>query len=144
LLHAAQRRQRTQRDQAALAWRKRLRFQISLNSTSWLSSASFGATRARVSRSRDFSHGFLSVLTVKRFWRDSFILKIKLYAINHPVFQDDNGQTSLTLDLDALRSFVTGIECGSFALAASRLCRSTSAVSAQLKSWNNSAMPNWW
>lgn len=38
-----------------------------------------------------------------------------------------------TLDLDALRSFVTGIECGSFALAASRLCRSTSAVSAQLK-----------
>ncbi|ORJ48363.1 LysR family transcriptional regulator [Kluyvera intermedia] len=39
----------------------------------------------------------------------------------------------LTLDLDALRSFVTGIECGSFALAASRLCRSTSAVSAQLK-----------
>jgi DNA-binding transcriptional LysR family regulator len=40
---------------------------------------------------------------------------------------------SLTLDLDALRSFVTGIECGSFALAATRLCRSTSAVSAQLK-----------
>lgn len=39
----------------------------------------------------------------------------------------------LTLDLDALRSFVTGIEAGSFALAASRLCRSTSAVSAQLK-----------
>jgi hypothetical protein len=72
-------------------------------------------------------------LTVKRFWRHSFILKIKLYAIHHPVFQDDNGQTSLTLDLDALRSFVTGIECGSFALAASRLCRSTSAVSAQLK-----------
>jgi DNA-binding transcriptional LysR family regulator len=39
----------------------------------------------------------------------------------------------LTLDLDALRSFVTGIECGSFALAANRLFRSTSAVSAQLK-----------
>lgn len=38
-----------------------------------------------------------------------------------------------TLDLDALRSFVTGIECGSFALAANRLCRSTSAISAQLK-----------
>ena len=38
-----------------------------------------------------------------------------------------------TFDLDALRSFVTGIECGSFAQAASRLCRSTSAVSAQLK-----------
>lgn len=40
---------------------------------------------------------------------------------------------TLTLDLDALRSFVTGIECGSFAMAATRLCRSTSAVSAQLK-----------
>ena len=39
----------------------------------------------------------------------------------------------LTFDLDALRSFVTGIECGSFAQAAGRLCRSTSAVSAQLK-----------
>ena len=38
-----------------------------------------------------------------------------------------------TLDLDALRSFVTGMECGSFAQAAIRLCRSTSAVSAQLK-----------
>ena len=38
-----------------------------------------------------------------------------------------------TLDLDALRSFVMGIECGSFAQAAHRLCRSTSAVSAQLK-----------
>lgn len=38
-----------------------------------------------------------------------------------------------TLDLDALRTFVTGIACGSFAQAAQRLCRSTSAVSAQLK-----------
>ncbi|WP_254846099.1 LysR substrate-binding domain-containing protein [Raoultella terrigena] len=37
------------------------------------------------------------------------------------------------LDLDALRTFVTGIECGSFAQAALRLSRSTSAVSAQLK-----------
>lgn len=50
----------------------------------------------------------------------------------------------LTLDLDALRSFVTGIECGNFAQAANRLCRSTSAVSAQLKNWSNSAVPNWW
>lgn len=40
---------------------------------------------------------------------------------------------SPTLDLDALRTFVTGMECGSFAQAAVRLCRSTSAVSAQLK-----------
>ncbi|WP_276724261.1 LysR substrate-binding domain-containing protein [Pantoea septica] len=39
----------------------------------------------------------------------------------------------VSLDMDALRSFVTGIECDSFALAAQRLCRSTSAVSAQLK-----------
>lgn len=40
---------------------------------------------------------------------------------------------SPALDMDALRSFVAGIESGSFALAASRLARSTSAVSAQLK-----------
>ncbi|WP_429080064.1 LysR substrate-binding domain-containing protein [Aeromonas bivalvium] len=39
----------------------------------------------------------------------------------------------LNLDLDALRSYVVGMECGNFALAAQRLCRSTSAVSAQLK-----------
>lgn len=38
-----------------------------------------------------------------------------------------------TLDLDALRSFVTGMDAGSFAQAADRLGRSTSAVSAQLK-----------
>lgn len=38
-----------------------------------------------------------------------------------------------SMDMDALRSFVTGIETGSFALAARHLCRSTSAVSAQLK-----------
>src|SRR5689334_15113920 len=37
------------------------------------------------------------------------------------------------LDLDALRSFVTGVDAGSFARAADRLGRSTSAVSAQLK-----------
>ncbi|MET3133125.1 DNA-binding transcriptional LysR family regulator [Oxalobacteraceae bacterium GrIS 1.11] len=39
----------------------------------------------------------------------------------------------MTFDLDVLRSFVTGIELGSFAKAADRLGRSTSAVSAQLK-----------
>lgn len=38
-----------------------------------------------------------------------------------------------TLDLDALRSFATGVTLGSFARAAERLNRSTSAVSAQLK-----------
>jgi len=37
------------------------------------------------------------------------------------------------LDMDALRSFATGVEMGSFARAAERLGRSTSAVSAQLK-----------
>lgn len=39
----------------------------------------------------------------------------------------------MTFDLDVLRSFVFGIELGSFANAADRLGRSTSAVSAQLK-----------
>lgn len=39
----------------------------------------------------------------------------------------------LTFDLDVLRSFVTGVESGSFAKAAETLGRSTSAVSAQLK-----------
>lgn len=47
------------------------------------------------------------------------------------------------LDLDALRSFVTGMECGSFAQAALRLSRSTSAVSAQLKSLRASAVRRW-
>lgn len=39
----------------------------------------------------------------------------------------------MTFDMDALRTFVLGIELGSFAQAAERLNRSTSAVSAQLK-----------
>lgn len=39
----------------------------------------------------------------------------------------------VTFDLEALRTLVTGIELGSFALAAVKLNRSTSAVSAQLK-----------
>jgi DNA-binding transcriptional LysR family regulator len=39
----------------------------------------------------------------------------------------------ISFDLDALRSFVAGVELGSFAKAAGRLDRSTSAVSAQLK-----------
>lgn len=36
-------------------------------------------------------------------------------------------------DLDVLRTFTTGVDLGSFAKAADRLGRSTSAVSAQLK-----------
>lgn len=39
----------------------------------------------------------------------------------------------VNLDLDVLRSFVAGLELGSFSRAADRLGRSTSAVSAQLK-----------
>lgn len=39
----------------------------------------------------------------------------------------------LILDLDILHTFVTGVDLGSFAQAADRLGRSTSAVSAQLK-----------
>jgi DNA-binding transcriptional LysR family regulator len=39
----------------------------------------------------------------------------------------------INFDLDVLRSFVTGVELGSFSQAADRLGRSTSAVSAQLK-----------
>lgn len=39
----------------------------------------------------------------------------------------------VTFDLDALRSFVAGVELGSFAKAADRHGRSTSAISAQLK-----------
>jgi DNA-binding transcriptional LysR family regulator len=39
----------------------------------------------------------------------------------------------ITFDLDVLRTFVTGVDLGSFARAADKLGRSTSAVSAQLK-----------
>ncbi|KRF02010.1 LysR family transcriptional regulator [Frateuria sp. Soil773] len=39
----------------------------------------------------------------------------------------------IDFDIDVLRSFATGVELGSFAQAADRLGRSTSAVSAQLK-----------
>ncbi|GFZ91103.1 LysR substrate-binding domain-containing protein [Dyella caseinilytica] len=47
--------------------------------------------------------------------------------------------TRVNLDLDVLRSFATGIELGSFAKAADRLNRSTSAVSAQLKKLEDQA-----
>ncbi|MGA9608840.1 MAG: LysR substrate-binding domain-containing protein [Rouxiella badensis] len=45
----------------------------------------------------------------------------------------------LTFDSEALRTFVTGIELGSFVLAAERLGRSTSAISAQLKKLEHQA-----
>ncbi|MGN6525581.1 MAG: LysR substrate-binding domain-containing protein [Burkholderiaceae bacterium] len=44
-----------------------------------------------------------------------------------------------TFDLDVLRTLVSGIELGSFAKAADRLGRSTSAVSAQLKKLEEAA-----
>jgi hypothetical protein len=50
----------------------------------------------------------------------------------------------LTFDADALRAFVTGMELGSFALAAERLGRSTSAISAQLKSLSSRAARRWY
>lgn len=39
----------------------------------------------------------------------------------------------VSFDIDVLRSFVCGVEAGSFAAAADQLARSTSAISAQLK-----------
>jgi DNA-binding transcriptional LysR family regulator len=45
----------------------------------------------------------------------------------------------ITFDLDVLRSFVVGMELGSFSKAAGRLGRSTSAVSAQLKKLEDQA-----
>lgn len=45
----------------------------------------------------------------------------------------------VNFDLDVLRSFVTGMELGSFARAADHLGRSTSAVSAQLKKLEDQA-----
>lgn len=45
----------------------------------------------------------------------------------------------VNFDLDVLRTFVTGMELGSFARAADRLGRSTSAVSAQLKKLEDQA-----
>lgn len=45
----------------------------------------------------------------------------------------------IQFDLDVLRSFVSGIELGSFAKAAERLGRSTSAISAQLKKLEDQA-----
>jgi DNA-binding transcriptional LysR family regulator len=65
-------------------------------------------------------------------------LKIRIYGINDPEKRDDSMQR-VTFDLDVMRSFVTGIELGSFAKAADRLARSTSAVSAQLKKLEDQA-----
>lgn len=66
------------------------------------------------------------------------LLKIGNLSINNPEKQD-NYMQRVTFDLDVMRSFVTGIELGSFAKAAERLARSTSAVSAQLKKLEDQA-----
>lgn len=47
------------------------------------------------------------------------------------------------LDLDVLRTFVTGITLGNFARAAERLGRSTSAVSAQLRNLKSRSARPW-
>ena len=133
LLHAAQCGEGCKRNQAALTRGKNLPFPDIIKQDLLAQFGQFGCYAGQGVAIEGFCHRVLSVLTVSRFWRDSFVLKIKLFAINHPEFQDDMDKLPLTLDLDALRSFVTGIESGSFAQAATRLCRSTSAVSAQLK-----------
>jgi DNA-binding transcriptional LysR family regulator len=60
------------------------------------------------------------------------VRKIRKSWIDRSRNQDDF-MARITFDLDVLRSFVTGVEQGSFARAADRLGRSTSAISAQLK-----------
>jgi len=59
------------------------------------------------------------------------LLNIAKFAINRSGFPQY--MRKMNFDLDALRSFVTGVELGSFARAAGRVGRSASAVSAQLK-----------
>jgi DNA-binding transcriptional LysR family regulator len=66
------------------------------------------------------------------------VLKIGIFGTINPKKQDYCMQR-VTFDLDVMRSFVTGIELGSFAKAADRLARSTSAVSAQLKKLEDQA-----
>jgi len=53
--------------------------------------------------------------------------------MKRPENEDGMDKRLLALDLDALRSFVEGTDSASFAEAAGKLCRSTSAISAQLK-----------
>jgi DNA-binding transcriptional LysR family regulator len=65
-------------------------------------------------------------------WERTIVLKIGKFLTYHSINQDDRMQRP-TFDLDVLRSFVAGVELGSFAKAADRIGRSTSAVSAQLR-----------
>jgi DNA-binding transcriptional LysR family regulator len=66
------------------------------------------------------------------------MLKIGNFRTNHSKYQDSS-MRRISFDPDVLRSFVSGIELGSFAKAAERLGRSTSAVSAQLKKLEDQA-----
>jgi DNA-binding transcriptional LysR family regulator len=59
-------------------------------------------------------------------------LKIESFETYDPK-KWDNRMPKLTFDLDVLRSYVAGIDLGTFARAADRLGRSNSAISAQLK-----------
>jgi DNA-binding transcriptional LysR family regulator len=59
-------------------------------------------------------------------------LKTEYFRTKNPEKQDD-AMRKANFDLDAMRTFSLGMELGSFARAADRLGRSTSAVSAQLK-----------
>ena len=56
--------------------------------------------------------------------------------------------TRTNLDMDVLRTFVTGFELGSFARAAIRLGRSQSAVSTQLRKLEDQVgqplVQKWW
>lgn len=53
--------------------------------------------------------------------------------MNSLVFMNNNFKLNTNLDMDALRSFVKGIELGNFNRAAAYLCKSPAAISAQLK-----------
>jgi DNA-binding transcriptional LysR family regulator len=60
------------------------------------------------------------------------VLIIEMFSMINPVLWNC-AMGRISLDLEVLRSFVTGVEMGSFAQAAEKLSRSTSAISAQLK-----------
>src|SRR5579863_2664100 len=65
-------------------------------------------------------------------WHPIFILNIRKFLMNRSIKRD--GQMSqVNFDLASLRSFVTGMDMGSFAKAADKVGRSTSAISAQIK-----------
>src|SRR6202012_3632185 len=68
------------------------------------------------------------------------VLKIGKFRTNNPLFWYLL-MRRIHFDLDVLRTFVAGVELGSFAKAADRLGRATSAVSAPLKKLEDQAAP---